>query len=112
MTPTAPNMHPCRGGCGGRLHGRCGKVGDREENQINRICRSCSGGSGSGLGLGFTLSWTSRTLEVGEKSCRWRHRRTRISRRFLGSRSSTQSRVVSERQGSIIARQICHFSQR
>ncbi|CAB1100439.1 unnamed protein product [Ectocarpus sp. CCAP 1310/34] len=38
-TPQPPHGHPCKGGCGGRLHGNCGSV--FEDNGQNRICSTC-----------------------------------------------------------------------
>ncbi|CAB1101512.1 unnamed protein product [Ectocarpus sp. CCAP 1310/34] len=38
-TPQPPHGHPCKGGCGGRLHGNCGSV--FEDNEQHRICSTC-----------------------------------------------------------------------
>ena len=42
QTPVAPYDHPCRGGCGGRLHGICGEVAvEGEGEEMHRICHAC-----------------------------------------------------------------------
>ena len=42
QTPAAPHGHPCRGGCGGRLHGICGEVAvEGEGEEMHRICHAC-----------------------------------------------------------------------
>ncbi|CAB1111078.1 unnamed protein product [Ectocarpus sp. CCAP 1310/34] len=38
-TPQRPHGHPCKGGCGGRLHGNCGSV--FEDNEQHLICSTC-----------------------------------------------------------------------
>ncbi|CAB1096975.1 unnamed protein product [Ectocarpus sp. CCAP 1310/34] len=38
-TPQPPHGHPCKGGCGGRLHGNCGS--GFEDNEQHRICTTC-----------------------------------------------------------------------
>lgn len=40
-TPSAPNGHECRGGCGGRLHGICGDIDPEGADEQARICPKC-----------------------------------------------------------------------
>ena len=42
QTPVAPHGHPCRGGCGGRLHDICGEMAVQGEGEeMHRICHAC-----------------------------------------------------------------------
>lgn len=44
-TPEASEYtnHPCRGVCGGYLHGCCGEMDSSGDSEMHRICHSCLG---------------------------------------------------------------------
>ena len=74
LTPVAPDGHPCRGGCGGRLHGLCGEPEQEGGSEIHRICPRCADLSVSPIStphhivllFAYCLQWC--TLKLNDSS--------------------------------------------